>query len=361
MNDILSGAAILEEAEAMLRQLTKICKAGGFSLKKWSVLSLTAKLFDPLGWLSPITVLAKIFIQSTWLLGLDWDSPLPNDEARKWLRFQSELPELEKLFIPCWLGSVTDLHLEIHEFANASVRAYSAVIYLKTKTYEITRVTLLAAKTKVAPLKQVSLPRLELSAATLLAQLVAHAVPLISAEKALLHLWSDSTVTLGWIRGHPSSWITYVANWVRGRTEDAAVLFFSATITSDYLVVPSLVADPPSASPRTGQAESDQLNRARLSWLRLIQAAKYEEEIEVLQGEKPLPLRSFLLQLSPFLDEEGILRFGGRLRHARMPFDAAHLPYCQEHQRIPTLSSPTTIISGATLHGGTQLTLCSLR
>ncbi|XP_029165401.1 uncharacterized protein LOC114936392 [Nylanderia fulva] len=208
MDDILSGAENQEEAESMVRQLTNICTAGGFTLKKWStnasyllslvepdarlqqearwwlpgeshstlglrwqpcddrfafathritlsavtkrsVLSLTAKLFDPLGWLSPTTVLAKINIQATWLLGLDWDASLPSEEARKWLRFQEELAALEKLVVPCWLGALADSHQEVHGFADASERAYAAVIYLRTNTNGVRRVTLLAAKTKL--------------------------------------------------------------------------------------------------------------------------------------------------------------------------------------------------------------------
>ncbi|KMQ86857.1 integrase core domain protein [Lasius niger] len=184
------------------------------TITKRSVLSLTAKLFDPLGWLSPTTVLAKILIQSTWLLGVDWDDPLP-DEAKKWLRFQSELPHLESLYVPRWLGGgVAGCSIEVHGFADASVRAYAVVVYLKTERNGENEVKLVAAKTKVAPLKQISLPRLELSAATLLVRLVAQTLPLIGVGKAPLHLWSDSTVTLGWIRGHPSSWSTFVANRV---------------------------------------------------------------------------------------------------------------------------------------------------
>ncbi|XP_029159092.1 uncharacterized protein LOC114931277 [Nylanderia fulva] len=173
MDDILTGAETMKEAEVMLQQLINICKAGGFSLKKWSanhslllnqvgpddrlqqkarwwlpgashstlglrwqprddrfafatkrinlstitkrsVLSLTAKMLDPLGWLSPITVLAKIFIQSTWLLDLDWDASLPIDEERRWLQFQSELPALENLLVPRWLGGLADSQREIH-------------------------------------------------------------------------------------------------------------------------------------------------------------------------------------------------------------------------------------------------------
>ncbi|XP_029170330.1 uncharacterized protein LOC114940017 [Nylanderia fulva] len=502
MDDILAGAETMEEAEVMLQQLTEICRAGGFSLKKWSanhslllnavepddrlrrearwwlpgeshstlglrwqprddrfafatklttlstftkrsVLSLTAKMFDPLGWLAPTTVLAKIFIQSTWLLGLDWDAPLPSDDERRWLRFQNELPALENVLVPRWLGGLTDSQLEIHGFADASERAYSAVLYLRTETKGLIKVALLAAKTKVAPLKQVSLPRLELSAATLLARLVAHTVPIIGAAKAPLHMWSDSTVTLGWIRGHPSMWATYVANrvseiqmlipdahWhhVPGRENPADCasrglypselvdhpLWWqgpawlteeSGTWTTNSEAMPA--EDLPERRVRThiaavtelkpeselllrysslkrllrisawcrrwllihrqhrhaqGQPSvisSDELTETRISWVRLIQSKTFTEDIRKLQNGAALPSRSSLQKLNPFLDSEGLLRVGGRLRHANLPYDATHPPI------LPSESAFTLLVVDdhhqRTLHGGTQMTLCSLR
>lgn len=93
---------------------------------KRTVLSLTAKLFDPLGWLAPVTVRAKISFQSTWLLGLSWDDPLPDDDARHWRAFRAEIPQLERIRVPRWLGE--DLSAgasELHGFADASERAYA--------------------------------------------------------------------------------------------------------------------------------------------------------------------------------------------------------------------------------------------
>ncbi|KMQ81827.1 hypothetical protein RF55_25078, partial [Lasius niger] len=130
------------------------------------------------------------------------------------MEFQDGLPSLEDIRVLRWLASDrADCNLEIHGFADASERAYAAVVYLRTESIcgEV-EVRLAAAKTKVAPLKNVTLPRLELCAAALLARLVAHIHCILGTRTASIHLWSDSTVALGWIRTHPASWKTYVAN-----------------------------------------------------------------------------------------------------------------------------------------------------
>ncbi|XP_070167586.1 uncharacterized protein [Polyergus mexicanus] len=102
----------------------------------------------------------------------------------------------------------------VHGFADASERAYAAVVYLKSENEGQSDISLISAKSRVAPVKQVTLPRLELCAAMLLAQLVQHTVKVLNLQDAPMYLWTDSMVALGWIQGHPVKWKTYVANRV---------------------------------------------------------------------------------------------------------------------------------------------------
>lgn len=185
------------------------------TITKRAVLSLTARLFDPLGWLASVVVRAKILFQSTWLMGVDWDTPLDGRNSQLWEDFRRDLPQLSEIRVPRYVPTgPLSVSVEWHGFADASERAYAAVVYLLTTTgTKENQVSLIAAKTKVAPIKQVTLPRLELCAATLLVRLMDHVRPMIARE-APVHLWTDSTVALQWIQGHPSRWKTYVANRV---------------------------------------------------------------------------------------------------------------------------------------------------
>ncbi|XP_077278810.1 uncharacterized protein LOC143906541 [Temnothorax americanus] len=181
------------------------------SVTKRSVLSLTARLFDPLGWLAPVVVRAKIAFQTTWLQGLDWDDPGRRRPTMEGVSDRASGTGADSSSAEDFFGRAGDWH----GFADASERAYAAVIYLRAETEEGSwRVTLMAAKTKVAPLKQVTLARLEFNAAALLVKLASHFKTVLELQGATFHFWSDSMVTLGWIRGHLTRWKTYVANRV---------------------------------------------------------------------------------------------------------------------------------------------------
>lgn len=119
---------------------------------------------------------AKIAFQATWLQGLGWDVSLGETAAEQWRKYEAELPLLEQIRVPRRIYSDAGSQgVELHGFSDASERAYAAVIYLRAEDEDGSwRITLITARTKVAPLKQVSLPRLELCAAALLARLASH-------------------------------------------------------------------------------------------------------------------------------------------------------------------------------------------
>lgn len=144
-------------------------------MTKRGVLSQASQLFDPLGWMSPVVIRAKCFIQATWLLRIGWDDLLPNEAAAEWEAFRSEFPVLRELRVTRWLsvGSKNGV-MELHGFADASERAYAVVLYLRTVEKGDRKISLLMAKTKVASLKRLSIPWLELCAASLLTTIAAH-------------------------------------------------------------------------------------------------------------------------------------------------------------------------------------------
>ncbi|XP_011859047.1 PREDICTED: uncharacterized protein LOC105556563 [Vollenhovia emeryi] len=243
MDDILGGAATLETCQQLRHQLLRstdallpsaehsvlglrwspeddhlsltVRRSDNVAPTKRTILSQTARLFDPLGWLAPIVVGAKLLIQTTWLQQLDWDAPLATEEATAWARLEGELPILEEIKIPRWFHCHASVDtIEIHGFSDASERACAAVVYLRVVNAGEAYISIVMAKTKVAPLKRVSLPRLELCAASLLAKLIGHLQTSLELSAVPTFLWTDSTVTLAWIRGHPAKWTTYVANRV---------------------------------------------------------------------------------------------------------------------------------------------------
>ncbi|XP_046142527.1 uncharacterized protein LOC123987999 [Osmia bicornis bicornis] len=185
------------------------------AVTKRSVLSNIARLFDPLGWLAPITITAKILMQDLWILKIGWDSVLPLDVQDRWRDYCSSLSILPALPISRWLGASCDSGLQIHGFSDASSRAYAAAIYIRIHEGNGRfRVSLLSAKSKVAPVKTVSIPNLELCGAVLLVKLLCHVRKLDFLQNLPVFTWSDSQIVLTWLRKHPCHWKTFVANRV---------------------------------------------------------------------------------------------------------------------------------------------------
>ena len=146
------------------RYRTKESEMGKITKRK--ILSEIASLFDPLGLINPIIVLAKIFMQRLWQLQVNWDESLPMEYCSQWEKFRSQLPFINNIKVPRTVIIPQTVSTEIHAFSDASLRAYGCSIYLRCIGIngEIS-LKLLAAKSRVAPLKTITLPRLELCAA----------------------------------------------------------------------------------------------------------------------------------------------------------------------------------------------------
>jgi len=122
------------------------------------------------------------------------------------------LSHLTRVHIPRWTGQTKkSLSLEMHGFTDASSRAYVAVVYLRViHSLSNFQVNLICAKTKVAPIKTVSIPRLELNTVVVLSRLHLDDASALPLEYS--NLWTDSTIIMAWLKQHPSN--TYVANRV---------------------------------------------------------------------------------------------------------------------------------------------------
>ncbi|XP_044741831.1 uncharacterized protein LOC123302806 [Chrysoperla carnea] len=183
---------------------------------KRNVLSTVARLFDPLGILAPVTLI-KLLIKKLWILKLDWDEAPDREICLFWENFQTDLKCLELFKIPRHFGAIKDLPVELIGFCDACLESYGAMIYIRTVTpTNKILVNLVCAKTKVAPMRTESIPRLELCAAVLLARLFKFAMSSLEPRVQVRKLFAffDSTVTLNWIGSPPYRWQTFVANRV---------------------------------------------------------------------------------------------------------------------------------------------------
>ncbi|XP_065724482.2 uncharacterized protein [Drosophila suzukii] len=179
---------------------------------KRQVLSDGSRIFYPLGLLAPIVIQFKIIFQKLWLLNLDWDDPLPSKLADTWLKWRADLDTLQKFRLPRFVVNDVD-NIELHGFSDASTKAYAAVVYSRvTNDDGSISVSLVAAKTRVAPLKQQSLPRLELCAAFLLSQLIRSISSGLRHKNISLFAWSDSSIVLSWLFYAPAQLKTFVGN-----------------------------------------------------------------------------------------------------------------------------------------------------
>ncbi|XP_071650767.1 uncharacterized protein [Temnothorax longispinosus] len=180
---------------------------------KRTLFSKISQVFDPLGLITPLLINGKCIMQRLWLFEIGWNQTLPPEFLSTWEKYYTSLPRVNELRIPRnVIPANSSEKFDIFKFGDASEKAYGACLYAVSidKSGKV-QSHLICAKSKVAPLKTISLPRLELEAALLLSN------PYHTAEKAYgdrirrVRLWSDNTIALGWINTPPNVLKTFVA------------------------------------------------------------------------------------------------------------------------------------------------------
>lgn len=387
---------------------------------KRSILSDIARVFDPLGLLAPMTFFTKHIMQQLWTCGVKWDDPVPPVIAALWARYQSELPLVETILIPRRITYDLSTSVQLHAFSDSSEKGYAAAVYLRVDTGTSVHCHLITGKSKVAPLKRSTIPRLELCGAVLASKLLRLVADAYRDRMTIdeLHAWTDSTTVLVWIRSSPHRWATFVANrtsliqdlsspsiWRHVPTKENPVdcasrgLFPSELVdhplwwtgpsfllspsdewpnlliteleddqrSTDYEArVPTVLnikldiptfdllnrcsslprilrviayccrfSKPRTGAPPTKVINADEVAHALSALIYSVQRQVFSADIAALCNDKPCS--KLFRKLDVFLDQAGLLRVGGRLRHADIPYVHKHPALLPSHHRLTDL------------------------
>ncbi|GBM18026.1 hypothetical protein AVEN_238413-1 [Araneus ventricosus] len=369
-----------------------------------------------------------MFLQKLWLLKLDWGDTLPLKENTEWQSFLNSLKFVNLINVPRWILSEQSISVELHGFADASELAYGAVIYVKSiNSYGGSEVKLLISKSRIAPLKFVTIPRLELCAAVLLSKLMKRVLRALKLEVSKTYFWTDSTIVLSWLEKECKELKTFVANrisiirtltvaeqwnhvpskqnpadlisrgmdpvklqlyllsrglkaesllhnegWWNGPSvlqsdelpetvcecsdpdedylpelksknskNDFVLTLNSSKTFFDYIVnrsnriltvvrilsflfrFISNCRNP--ESKRKGPLASEELSEAEHYLIKQCQFEVFSAEVTAMMSGDNISNKSKILNLSPFLDNKGVMRAGGRLENSQLPYSGKHL------------------------------------
>lgn len=404
---------------------------------KRQVLSTIAKVYDPLGLISPVVVIAKILMQRLWISKLAWDDKLDSDLCAEYKSFIEALPIAEQIRIPRLVVSPEAVAYELHGFADASKKAYGACVYIRSLYSNGTAtMKLISSKSKIAPISPVTIPRLELLAALLLCRLINKIQETLKMKFTSTNLWTDSQVVLAWLRKPPSSLTEFVRNrvaeivshdqfvWRYVRTSANPADTVSRGQSSTELArndmwwngpsflrsvlyeaeVPDLPSDDeipemkPTVSvhivmkfdefPVLTKFESFRKTQRIVAYvLRFLSNCRKKKEDRVITPYPTIPeLRGAMMKivgavqeqefsreidkikagennhrlvsLNPFLDN-GLLRVGGRIRHAQLPYKTKHQLILPD--KSPVIRSLLVATHRENMHVGVSSVITILR
>ena len=192
-----------------------------FTLTKRHVVSVISSIYDPMGIESPVVIRLKIFLQELHIAKIGWDERIPDRLLKQWNDIVSSIKDSEPISISrCYFGDINynATGSRLCGFCDASMRAYAAVVYVLCDMADgEKKIAFVSSKTGVAPVKEHSIPRLELLGASLLARLMSSVSNALKKEINLGDpvCYTDSLVALYWIRGVRRSWKPFVDNQVR--------------------------------------------------------------------------------------------------------------------------------------------------
>ncbi|XP_034537461.1 uncharacterized protein LOC117811344 [Notolabrus celidotus] len=369
------------------------------------ILSTVASIFDPLGLIAPVLLAGKRVLQEMCRHGTGWDDPLLGELQPVWERWKVDLANLEKINIPrCYVpadfGQV--LRIELHHFSDASTYGYGQCSYLRHIS-EDGRVhcALVIAKSRVAPIKVTTIPRLELTAAVVSVAASNTLKEELGLEDTDEYFWTDSKVVLGYINNEARRFHTFVSNriqrihlsttpqqwryvptdknpadlasrgsnaselcsssWFKGpqflwekdlppaadvftetpvgdpevkkvqilntQTKEQVILTDRLSKFSSWYKVTQAVARLlrcAKGDKSTGHSTVQEREDAKCIIIRDLQRQAYPEEVKLLSKGTRLPSQSKLYHMDTFLDQDGILKVGGRLKNSTLPTSQKH-------------------------------------
>ena len=168
------------------------------------VLSLVSAVYDPIGLVAPYTVTARLLLKDIWRLsGQQWDNNLRDDVSEKFLEWAAELPKLSEITIARSYFRGTIENVELHVFGDSSQDVFSAVAFLRARVDSNegteTQLAYVFGKARVAPMKVLTIPKLELQAALLAARLKDEIQQALTVPVERTFMWTDSTTVLQWL------------------------------------------------------------------------------------------------------------------------------------------------------------------
>ncbi|KAJ8937951.1 hypothetical protein NQ318_013208, partial [Aromia moschata] len=430
VDDLVCGASSVETALQLRDQLIALLGEGCFELRKWSsnhagllkdipashcqihhldlcgdfpviardtlctkraILSQIARIYDPLGFLSPLTLFAKRILQILWTLGLDWDDTPPQDIVEAWSEINAQISCLETLHISRRLFPSSFKSCQLHAFCDASEVGYACVIYLRgIREDNQTSIRLVMAKSKIPSKTPIdSTIRTVRSIVDFVLSTYRSTFPIQSPVIA----WSDSLVALTWIRALPHRWKSFIANSTSFIQEHIAPSCWRYVPSSDNPADPAsrglfhgdlqscsqppdfwpdhssnpttvpeidleeksvaLIAQtPPSiiynlltkiffvtnfkaVNRRIDPLSAEDLHNALMYLVKIVQSEAFTLEIAAIRDKRLCP--KYLQKLSPFIDNEGILRVGGRLANSDLPYNTKYPALLPRRHRLTEL------------------------